>query len=226
MASAAALKTVQMQTATTSLQKVFQHKGVQIVSGGWAFFIAENLILSHNRSEIIDRFGEPVYHGFYNTLSSCACLSIAYGYFKHGRRQGPLIFKSIKTVQSPAMRLASLSFSCLGFVGLAQVLPSVRNPMEMLNALSQGQRSGKSLCPMDFESDKAALEKAKNGPTGVSRVTRHGSLWSFALLSFGCGALRTMFAAEFALFTGPLFVVGVLGWHKDYRYRNGILVFC
>ena len=63
---------------------------------------------------------------------------------------------------------------------------------------------------------------AKTGPFGVSRITRHASLWSFAFLSFGAGALRSVFAAEFALFFGPMYVIAMLAQHKDHRYRNGI----
>ncbi len=196
------------------VSKIANHKGCRIILGGWTFFTLENLILSHNRSQIIETFSERAYHTGYNTLSSAACLSIAYGYFKHGRRQGPILWGV-----TPQLRAASAVFTGLGLIGFAQVMPHFRNPVEMLAAMRAGS-GGKSLCPMDFEADKAAA--AKEGPYGMSRVTRHASLWSFAFLSFGMGALRTVFAAEFCLFATPLAVIGILAAHKDHRYRRGV----
>jgi hypothetical protein len=37
---------------------LLQNKGVLFIGGGWAGFIAENLILSENRQWIIEKFGE------------------------------------------------------------------------------------------------------------------------------------------------------------------------
>merc|ERR1711957_28961 len=94
------------------------NKGVRWIGGGWVFFIAENLILSHNRSDIINSIGDGNYHTVYNTLSTAACGSIGYGFFKHRRTGGP-IFK-------PPRLLLPLGLSCtlLGVVGFSQLIPA------------------------------------------------------------------------------------------------------
>ena len=73
---------------------------------------------------------------------------------------------------------------------------------------------------MDFEADRE-LSRIDQGPRGAKRVTRHASLWSFALVGAGC-ALRTPFAPEVAMFLSPALVVAILGAHIDHRYRRGI----
>lgn len=49
------------------------HKGVQLIVGGWTFFIAENLILSENRDFLVGELGETTYRNLYGTLSTAAC---------------------------------------------------------------------------------------------------------------------------------------------------------
>lgn len=58
---------------------------------GWSAFVFENLVLSHNRTFIIENYTEKYYHLTYNILSSTACLSIGYGYMFHGRKKGPVL---------------------------------------------------------------------------------------------------------------------------------------
>ena len=60
-------------------------------------FLAENFIMSENRQWLIENLpnGSAGYHSLYNTLSSLACCSVAYGYFRHGRSQGPRAFAAI-----------------------------------------------------------------------------------------------------------------------------------
>jgi hypothetical protein len=71
--------------------KVFSSKAVRWITFGWSAFIVENVVLSHNREWIIETYGDNNYHNIYNTLSTAACSSIAWGYFKHGRKQGPFL---------------------------------------------------------------------------------------------------------------------------------------
>ena len=59
--------------------------GIKWLAGGWSLFLAENVILSENREWICQKYGEKLYHGVYNTLSTVACISILFGYFKHRR---------------------------------------------------------------------------------------------------------------------------------------------
>jgi len=49
------------------------HKGVQLIVGGWTFFIAENLILSENREYLVGELGERSYKNLYGALSTIAC---------------------------------------------------------------------------------------------------------------------------------------------------------
>lgn len=114
-----------------------RHNGVRLIVGGWTLFVGENLILSHNRTEIIDRLGEGGYHGIYNSLSGLACSSIAYGYMRYGRRQGPRLW----TVTMP-MRMASVGLSGLGVLCFAQLFPSIRNPAAFFAPSSSGSTSG------------------------------------------------------------------------------------
>ena len=62
------------------------HKGVRWISIGWTSFIAENVVISHNREYLIEKLGESNYRYLYSGLSTMACGSIAYGYLKHGKR--------------------------------------------------------------------------------------------------------------------------------------------
>jgi hypothetical protein len=68
-----------------TMQALLRDKGVRWIGAGWTAFLAENLILSHNRDAIIDKVGDKNYHRLYNTLSTCACASILYGYIRHGK---------------------------------------------------------------------------------------------------------------------------------------------
>ena len=79
----------------SKMQSALRHKGVRWIALGWAGFITENVVLSHNREWIITEFGKDTYMRAYAGLSSIANLSILYGYFRHGRRQGPT-FPSVR----------------------------------------------------------------------------------------------------------------------------------
>lgn len=69
-------------------------KGVKFILIGWTSFIAENVVVSHNRDYIINQLGgENTYRQIYSCLSTMAMSSIAYGYFKYARNRGPLLFK-------------------------------------------------------------------------------------------------------------------------------------
>ena len=68
------------------------NKGVKFITFGWIGFIAENVIISHNREQIINFLGnEKLYKQLYSGLSTVAVSSIAYGYFKYCRNNGPTI---------------------------------------------------------------------------------------------------------------------------------------
>lgn len=129
------------------MHRVFSHTGVRWITLGWAAFIGENLVLSHNRDAIIEQFGRSVYFNTYGTLSTAATVSIMYGYWRHGKRQGPLLptiksklaaHTASKKLVATACRIRSTpvavaSAAILQFIGLgllSQLMPSVQIPFE------------------------------------------------------------------------------------------------
>ena len=52
-------------------------------------FLVDNVVLSENRSWLIEKLGEQRYHQFFSVLSTSAMVSVAYGYYKHG--PGPIM---------------------------------------------------------------------------------------------------------------------------------------
>jgi uncharacterized membrane protein len=174
-------------------------KCVKWIAFGWGGFTVENLILSENRSWIIGEIGEKKYHTLYNSLSSIACGSVAFGYLRHG--PGRLINK-IGTGRT-IFAGASLVVGCLG---LSQLLPKLQNPFKY---------DGGMRCPFDFKDQDLKDDE------GLYRVTRHPMLYSIGLFGLGLG-LSSHFVGRLALCSGPLFVALVGTHHQDYRYRRGI----
>ena len=75
---------------------LIKDKGVKYITFGWLGFIAENIVVSHNREYIISHLGgEKSYKYLYSFCSSMATISIFYGYFKYARNKGPLIFSKL-----------------------------------------------------------------------------------------------------------------------------------
>jgi ABC-type multidrug transport system ATPase subunit len=88
----------------------------------WSFFIGENVILSHNRSSLIDYLGdEERYHMLYNGVSTVACVSLGFGYFYRLHSALPL-----RPVSALAIG-ASFVLQALGLAGLSQTLPAPLN---------------------------------------------------------------------------------------------------
>ena len=156
-------------------QQALHSKAVRWIGLGWSAFIAENVILSHNREWIIQNYGDDNYHNLYNTLSTAACGSIAWGYLKHGRGKGPML-----PGKSKAMLLAGSLVQIVGLIGLSQIPPKLQIPVtfgpktgvtalqntlpsdnNVASTVSNAQNAAKVQirCPMDF--------KAKGEPTLV-----------------------------------------------------------
>ncbi|KAI9204375.1 uncharacterized protein BJ171DRAFT_505642 [Polychytrium aggregatum] len=226
------------------MSTAFAHKGVRFIFVGWTAFIAENLILSQNRDYLIDKLGgEDNYHHCYNTLSTLACASIAWGYFRHGRGQGPTFLSSGSPTAmvkrgifggSVPIRLLGFGLQALGFVGISQSFPKLQIPVAFSskpNALGPSsltpQQAGsippaplpaaglRMQCPIDFK----PADVPADGIYGVQRVTRHPSLWSLGLLGLG-SAIATPFLSEFVLFGFPVVFALIGGAHQDYRFRR------
>lgn len=204
----------------------YSWKGVKWIVGGYTAFIAENVILSENRGQIIANIGEESYHMLYNTLSTVATLSIAYGYVRHGRKQGPMF-----SHRSPTSRGLGIIFQSVGFIGLSQLLPEVQMPVTIINGnvkapllsehsqknLAEEKYSIKFNCPMDFK----AFNSPHNGIFGLERVSRHPVFW---MLSFSClgPAFGTLYISEAVMFSLPTLVALIGTEHMDYRHRRGI----
>lgn len=146
----------------TMFAEACKSKAVRWIGIGWSAFIVENVVLSHNREWIRETYGDDNYHTLYNTLSTVACSSIAWGYLKHGRGMGPLL-----NPRSKPLLLAGSIVQIIGLVGLSQVPPKFQIPVTLVPSGSQsntedtaksGQSSANTFssklqvrCPMDFK---------------------------------------------------------------------------
>jgi len=100
-----------------------QSRGSKWIAVGWTAFIAENLILSHNRDEIIGSFGPKAYNYTYSFLSTAACGSIAYGFLRHGRAK-----ERIFANRSPLAKGFGVALQVAGLVGASQLAPAFQVP--------------------------------------------------------------------------------------------------
>lgn len=212
-----------------SLFAAFSHPGVRWIAGGWAAFITENLVLSHNRDYLVNNFSEARYVQAYNALSSASCAAIAYGYFRHGRGRGPRLWSA----PSLPLRVGAFVFQTTGLLIMSQVFPALQIPVQIGGTLSPSvektslpadqasagiKPSVRALCPVDFKFDKT--HRSEDGVWGMQRVSRHPALWAFGLAGFGT-ALGTPFATEFVMFATPLLFAAIGSSHQDYRFRRG-----
>ena len=188
----------------------------------WAFFIGENVVLSHNRTEIIAMLGndEGAYHGLYNAVSTVACASLGFGYFFRVRASPPA-----RTVSTLAC-VGGFALQLAGMAGLAQALPRVRLPVvsqpvgvESSPDAAPG-RQWVARCPMEFKSD-AQNVTSPDGLHGMQRVSRHPMLMSLGAVGLG-SALASTSVPQAVWLLGPAVMACVGGAHIDYRRRRGI----
>lgn len=206
------------------------------VGGGWTFFIAENLVLSENRSTIIDVLGgdEQRYLVLYSGLSTLSCAAIGYGYLK-GRRRGAMIGGG---PPGALRQIAGLGLQAVGLVAAAQFIPKLQIPVELGGDASPAlapapaptalphqptnpepaPATGFRLkCPMDF----TPVDTPADGIYGVQRVTRHPQFWILGFVGLGA-AVATPFLSEMVMFTMPAVFAVVGGLHQDSRFRRGL----
>lgn len=212
------------------LGEILSSKGVKWIAGGWIGFISENILLSSWREEIKKEIGDDNYHYTYNSLSTIACTSIAYGFLRHGRGRGP----SIGARSLPA-HISSFIFQALGFIGFSQGFPKLQLPVSIAqienpSVLSSSSSSSKSSnstqanknitfsvrCPMDFRPKDIPVD----GIFGMDRISRHAMLWSFGFVGLGyaCGSV---FIPEIVFGAFPLAFAWIGGAHQDHRFRKG-----
>ena len=230
---AGSLKTRLMSTAAASQSSVMRW-----AVGGWSFFIVENIVLSQNRSTIIqlleDDERESKYHALYGTISTAACASIGYAYLFKVRGAKPLLWSVSST--PPLWRLAlGFGLQALGLAAMAQSLPRLQSPVTTsaasLPAASQQQQPPqpqqamtlRAQCPFDFAEAGAGrgVDADESGPRGLARVTRHPGFWSLAAVCLGA-AVSVPSVPQAAWLAMPTAVALIGGAHADYRHRRGL----
>jgi hypothetical protein len=117
--------------------QAFQSNPMKWAIGSWSFFIAENLVLTENRSFIIERLfygNEEQYHYLYGILSTIACGSIGYAYVykilpSSSSSSSLYLLWPIGTAISPLRKLTSFFLYSLGLGILSQVPPKLQMPV-------------------------------------------------------------------------------------------------
>ena len=197
-------------------------------------FIAENFILSENRTYIISKVGDDAYHGIYGTFSTIAMGSVAYGYFKKVKNAQPMLWNISQSAPLPA-KIGSFVCMSIGMGMISQMPPKIQIPVHYASStdvqqlatsavatadLSEEQvekKGWKVRCPFDFTDNKDT-----NSPVhGLERITRHPGLWSFGLLGLG-NALLVPSLPQRLWLSMPLMVALVGGAHTDSRFRRGM----
>ena len=202
--------------------------------GGWSFFIVENVVLSQNRSTIIelleDDERESRYHALYGTISTAACASIGYAYLFKVRGAEPLLWSLSAT--PPLWRLAlGFGLQALGLAAMAQSLPKLQSPVTTVaapppaaNQQQQQQATAmRAQCPFDFAEagDARGVGADESGPRGLARVTRHPGFWSLGAVCLGA-AVAVPSVPQAAWLAMPTAVALIGGAHADYRHRRGL----
>lgn len=211
-------------------QALWKSKGVKWVTMGWLGFITENLVLSHNREQIIANFGDDNYHIAYNILSTAACSSIAYGFFKHGKVGGATLPR-----RGVGLHVLAFGLQGLGLIGLSQLAPALQIPVtfggvapktdsqngaQSVTISADASAGGKERklyvrCPIDFRP-----RNSKGEVYGIDRVTRHPALWILAFAFLG-PAFTTLYPTQVVMYVFPTVFAFIGGEHTDYRYRRG-----
>jgi len=201
--------------------------------GGWSFFIAENYILSENRTWIIEKLGDDAYHYVYGTFSTTACASVGYAYFQKVKNVGPFAWaiKSPVPLGAKALSFAALS---IGFGIASQTFPKFQIPIHYVNeepALRAGSNISEDItisntgskwkvqCPFDFTDARSQTDTFELH--GLDRISRHPGLWSFGLIGLGGGLLSCSLPTRLWM-SMPIMVALVGGSHTDSRYRRGM----
>lgn len=244
-ATAAAASVASTTSATTS------SSALKWAAGGWSLFIAENLILSENRTYLIDQLGDDGYHGLYGTLSTIAMGSVAYGYRYKVRGQGPFAFNpAVGGRAGPAALATSFALQALALGMVSQSAPKLQIPVHLVDGsgsadaattakaaaastaptapASGGSGSQwKVRCPFDFSDSKSQTGVPKGTKqqadqlAGLDRITRHPGLWSFGLLGLGNALLVPSIPTRIWL-SMPAMVALIGGAHTDSRHRRGM----
>ena len=202
--------------ASRSLSALLKSKDVKWAAGGWIFFVAENAILSENRTYLISELGDDNYHLVYGTLSTIATASIGYSFYR--LRSLGIPAAAYKVPRSPLALGASWVLLTVGLNMATQALPKFQIPVGMSSS-ETGSSKIQVRCPFDFKEPS----RSDDALHGLERVTRHPGLWSLGLTGLGHGILVAPAALPLKLwFTGPALVAWLGGAHTDSRFRRNM----
>ncbi|CAB9526711.1 RCE1 homolog, prenyl protein protease (Saccharomyces cerevisiae) [Seminavis robusta] len=183
-------------------------------AGGWIFFVAENAILSENRTWLIAELGDDRYHLVYGTLSTIATASIGYSFVRL-RRQHKIPESTLRLVpRSPMVFGGAWVVLTLGLTMATQGLPKFQIPVGMSSEQKLQVR-----CPFDFKEPP----RPDHSLYGMERVTRHPGLWSLGLAGLGQALLIPPAALPLKIWwCGPALVAWLGGAHTDSRFRRNM----
>jgi len=226
-----------------SFLSLLKQPGIRWAAGGWSFFIAENALLSENRTWLIEQLGDESYHLMYGTLSTIATASIGYAYYSIRKGTSSSSSSPLSlTLKNPSPMAAVGGWICLsiGTIMLSQTAPKLQIPFALVDT-SAGRAatstattspspttqdpppsllSSKTLqvrCPFDF-SDKQTDKDLH----GMERITRHPGLWSLGFLGLGQAMLLAGNTPLQIWWCGPAAVAWLGGSHTDSRFRRGM----
>lgn len=202
-----------------AVSALFKSKDLQWATGGWIFFVAENALLSENRTYLIAELGDDNYHLVYGTLSTLATASIGYAFVRLRRDYHKLPTSAFRLVpRSPVALGASWVLLTVGLNMATQALPKFQIPVGFGGGGSQPAKF-QVRCPFDFKE----AEREDNTLYGMERVTRHPGLWSLGLSGLGQGLLLPPAALPLKLWwSGPALVAWLGGAHTDSRFRRNM----
>jgi uncharacterized membrane protein len=199
-------------------------------AGGWLFFIAENVVLSENRTMLIENLGDGGYHSVYGFFSTVATGSIVYAYIRKVRHVGPFAFTGLTPLP---WRIASWALLSVGLGMASQTLPKFQIPVaytaetttdNTVIAAAEGpapvaaaKPSFQVRCPFDF----AAKKQPGVEMYGMERVSRHPGLWSMAFVGLGHACLVASLPQRVWLCM-PTLLAWIGGSHTDSRFRRGM----
>jgi hypothetical protein len=209
---------------------------IRWAAGGWTFFIAENAILSENRTWLISELGNEQYHLMYGTLSTIATASIGYAYYK--------IQKSSITPQRLRLPIpTAVGGWILLSIGLgmaSQVAPKLQIPVAMVDSApsvtadtpvvvgpsvpssTKGDWKLQVRCPFDFADKRDPHQQGGTSALhGLERISRHPGLWSLGLVGLGQAMLAPA-VPQMIWWCGPAAIAWLGGGHTDSRFRRGI----
>lgn len=230
-------------TCTSSISslyaKAFQSNAMKWAVGSWSFFIAENLLLTENRSIIIDKLfhgNEEQYHYLYGLLSTIACGSIGYAYvYKILPSASLYLLWPVGSPVPPYRQLSSFLLYSLGLGILSQVPPKLQLPVTYSTSSTsttatasssitkqQQQQQWRVRCPFDFTHETTnSSSNTEEAVRGIDRISRHPGLWSLGLIGLGQACVTSSIPKQI-WWCMPTMVAAIGGWHIDSRYRRGL----